>query len=499
MNSAQDLSPDQPGAVRTGLGALIVLALTCFHLLTITPGHTWYICDFGLYLQHTHNILAGIDYSRTGYLINPYRIISPAAYPPVFPLILTPFYALFGLNYFLLKSVVVVFFGAMLGVTFLWARKYVRAPFVYFYPLLLGLTPALWENKNFILSDLPFLFFLFAVVMLAERREEVPAGSDRRRWTWVLMGLLIYLSYGTRAVGIILAPSLLIHDLIRYRKPTLFSLAATLLAVGLLTIQSLLLSSHGSGLSGYIIQLEGIGSQNFYNLFLALKNLGRLILGPEPLWFSYPLFAAILALAAWGLIIQLRRGLALIHLLALCYLGVLFLFPHQPARYLFALLPLFLLWFLMGLQDLAGRMNRRRAGAFAALILTAVFMGYGLKYHALITRPPRPRVDAPAAVEMLDFIKSKTPLSSRIMFSNPRVLAFITGRESSVWHCTPEKEDLLTYIKRIRATHLVLPLWKPECAARLIRDHPDVFQELMANEMFRVYLILQDVLEKQGN
>ena len=86
MNPGAEPARDGSVRARKGLGALIVLGLTCFHLLTLTPGHTWYICDFGQYLQHAQNILDGIDYSSSGYLINPYRIISPAAYPPVFPL-----------------------------------------------------------------------------------------------------------------------------------------------------------------------------------------------------------------------------------------------------------------------------------------------------------------------------------------------------------------------------------------------------------------------------
>ena len=496
MKPGSNLSPPRPLSARIKPGMLIVLALTLFHLLTISPGHAWYGCDFALYLQHAKNILAGIDYARTGYLINPYRIISPAAYPPVLPLLLAPLYALFGLNFWIFKAAIVLFLGAMLGVTFLWAGRHLKTPLLYFFPLLLGLNPTLWMNKNSVFSDLPFLAFLYLAVLVVERRDRVYAEDGDRWWGWVVMGLLIYLSYGTRAVGIILVPSLLAHDLIHYRRLTLFSVGATLLASGALLLQGLILDSQGSGLTGYLIQLEDLGYQNFYNLFLAIKNLGRLTFSGTPPWIYYPLFACTLATALLGLIVQLKKELAFIHLMAVCYLGVLFLFPHQPVRYLFVLLPLFFLWFLMGLQALGDIAGNRTAKAATAFLLIALFFSYGAKYHALATGVPRPGVEDPAAMEVFQYLEKETDESSRIMFSNPRVLAFMTGRESSVWHCTPEKEDLLAYMNRIKATHLVLPLWKPECIDRLIRGHPDIFQLKLANGMFKVFVIDRNALAR---
>jgi hypothetical protein len=285
-----------------------------------------------------------------------------------------------------------------------------------------------------------------------------------------------------------------VHDLIRLRRLTLFSVGASLLALGLVFLQGLVIGSQGSGVTGYMTQLAGIGPRNFYNLFLAIKNLGRLTFGETPGWWSYPLFAFTMAAALVGLHHQLKRGLSYIHLVAACYLGVLFVFPHQPTRYLFVILPLFLLWVLMGLQVVGERLGRRAGWALALFLLVTVFISYGFRYYQFIGERNEPQVTDPAALEVYQYLEEKTDESSRIMFSNPRVLTFFTGRESSVWHCGPARESLLAYMKRIKATHLVLPLWKPECIEDLIREHPRIFQEKMSNDKFKIFIIDTDSL-----
>ncbi len=487
----QDSNPAQFRLTSTQIrhGVFLVLALTAFHLLTISPGHSWFSCDFALYLQHTENILHGVEYSRTGYLFNPQKIISPPAYPPVLPLLLAPVYALFGLNFWVLKAWIVLFFGAMLFTVLLWGGKYLKAHFIYLLPLLLGLNPALWEHKNSVFSDLPFLFFMFLVVLLVEWRNQDPDRIGRKWWAWIVMGLLIYVAFATRSVGLILAPSLIAHDLIRYRRPTLFSVGASLLALGAVFLQGLLIGSQGSGVTGYMTQLKGIGYHNFYNLFLAFKNIGRLTLGGPPPWLSYPLFALALATALIGMVSQLKKGDIFAHLMTVCYFGILFIFPHQPTRYLFILLPFFFLWFLLGLQVLGGLPLRRLVRPVTAFLIVAVFFCYGSKYAFLIQAPPRPGVTDPPALELYEYFERETGESDRVMFSNPRVLAFFTGRKSSVWHCPEDMEELLAYMYRIKATHLVLPLWKPECVQRLLLEKPDNFREVMANEHFKIFLI----------
>jgi hypothetical protein len=95
------------------------LVIGVFIFCTVNSGHDWGD-DFAQYILHAANLANGKPYADTGYIVNPDNpSIGPSAYPPLFPLILAPVYAVFGLNLtafkyveclFLLGSLVVGFF-----------------------------------------------------------------------------------------------------------------------------------------------------------------------------------------------------------------------------------------------------------------------------------------------------------------------------------------------------------------------------------------------------
>src|SRR5437764_14116565 len=108
------------GMVLTGT----VLLVGALHLLTLRPGHEWGD-DFSLYLAHARNLAEGRPYEDTGYVYNPYfPSLSPRTYPPVFPLLLAPVYAAFGMDLMLMKAYVVLLFTAFMGVLALVLRRH---------------------------------------------------------------------------------------------------------------------------------------------------------------------------------------------------------------------------------------------------------------------------------------------------------------------------------------------------------------------------------------
>ena len=76
----------------------LILAIGLFYLSTIRDGHDW-DGDHSMYIQHARNIVEGSDYRESGYIFNPScPSWGPESYPPVFPLLLSPLYRLYGLN-----------------------------------------------------------------------------------------------------------------------------------------------------------------------------------------------------------------------------------------------------------------------------------------------------------------------------------------------------------------------------------------------------------------
>ena len=75
--------------------AIALLLIAVWYALTLREGHAWG-GDNAMYLLHARNLLSGMPYTDTGYLYNPASGRFPVSYPPVFPLLLAPLVALFG-------------------------------------------------------------------------------------------------------------------------------------------------------------------------------------------------------------------------------------------------------------------------------------------------------------------------------------------------------------------------------------------------------------------
>src|SRR5690349_10751607 len=112
------------GRLKAHVLALCVIGVVgVFYLSTIRAGHYWGD-DFSLYIHHAKNIVEGIGYADTGYIYDPFfPEFSPKTYPPIYPLLLAPVYALFGLDLTPMKVEVIVFFLMALYAMFLVLRQ----------------------------------------------------------------------------------------------------------------------------------------------------------------------------------------------------------------------------------------------------------------------------------------------------------------------------------------------------------------------------------------
>ncbi|MGH7226552.1 MAG: hypothetical protein ACRELF_25320, partial [Gemmataceae bacterium] len=155
------------------------------HLATLRDGQEWGD-DFSLYVAHARNIAEGRPYADTGYVYNPANpVLSPRAYPPIFPLLLVPVYLLFGLNLWAMKAFVVLIFTVFLGVLAAFLRRRLPLSHVLGCLTLFALNPYVWQHKDRLLSETPFLLFAYLALMTAET-----AGQQASRRRALLWGLL---------------------------------------------------------------------------------------------------------------------------------------------------------------------------------------------------------------------------------------------------------------------------------------------------------------------
>jgi hypothetical protein len=98
--------------LRRAIPAAIILIVFMFQVRTLPPRYYWAGSDIGLYLTHARNIVIGRPYSETLFVFNAHASSeSPKTYPPLYPVLLSPLYRVFGLNLQVFKLLNVVFFA----------------------------------------------------------------------------------------------------------------------------------------------------------------------------------------------------------------------------------------------------------------------------------------------------------------------------------------------------------------------------------------------------
>ncbi len=148
------------------LGLCVVSAALL--LIMRREGHDWG-GDFALYISHARNLAEGRPYAATGYIPNPhFKGHSPATYPPLFPLLLAPLYAHYGLDYNVLKIPGILCFALSIVAFYFLFRKDLAPRAAFIAVLFWAGWPFILSFKDSILPDLVFTLLL-AVTLLALR------------------------------------------------------------------------------------------------------------------------------------------------------------------------------------------------------------------------------------------------------------------------------------------------------------------------------------------
>jgi hypothetical protein len=466
----------------------VIVLITAFHLATLRPGHEW--GDSSLYVAHARNLAEGRPYGDTGYVYNPYYpSLSPRTYPPVFPLLLAPVYALFGLDLVPMKVLVVLLLGAFLGVLALLLRRRLDGLSVAGCLLVIGLSPYVWQHKDRLLSEVPFLLFAYLALYLMGRAFDPP--GRLRPWAWAaLAGLASYLAFGTRTVGVVLLPALAAYEVVRFRRIGVVTLAAgAVFAAGVL-VQAALLPVDGS----YLDQLVA-DPVVFARVGWSLaRAMGSFFANGYSHDVTRALYLVLLLLAAAGFVARLRRSrLTPCEPFAVFSVVLVVLWPSSEwnLRYLLPVLPLFVAYACEGLRALPASWPRLRAGAAAAALL-AMVASYGAAYTRAEWGPFREGVTAPETVALFEFVRTRTRPDDVFLFQEPRALALYTGRRASAHQVEPSDEHLWGYLRQIGATHLVV---SPRCPASyavlapFVGRYADRLEEVFANEGYTVYRV----------
>lgn len=465
----------------------ILIAIGIFYAATFRAGHDWG-GDFSLYIHHAKNLVEGIPYKETGYLYNPNNAtVGPATFPPVFPLLLAPIYAIFGMNLTAMKAELLALFMLTLWAIFEAFDDALSPLHRLLLVTMIGLNPCFWAFKDHILSDTPFLLFIYLSLMAIHRAFRTKHTRQKTLLLGMLIGLLMYLAYGSRSPGLVLIPSLWSYDLLRHRRISRLTLVSTMTFFLLMVAQGVF--AHND--SSYGDQFVSMTAKTI------LRNLRGYAQSMTIFWengFSrfgrHAVFLLTGLLALAGLCLRLRRGITIFEVFGLLYGLLIILFPFTQFRYLFPLFPLYAAYMLLALSAFSKQISRIPQkfvpiSAIMLMIAATYLAQYSRAEYGAFTEG----IAMPTAQELFAYISRQTPKDAVYIFRKPRVLALFTDRRVGGYHRPVSDQELLDYFASLGVDYIITSPLDEAYFTEFVRRHRAAWNMSFANADFTVYQI----------
>lgn len=485
--------------VYTILAGVLITGIAGFFLSTLRPGHNW-DGDYALYIMHARNIIEQAPYADTGYVFNSQAPIHPAAYPPGLPLLLAPVYFFSGLDLDKMKTVGI---GAFILFLLIFARvaRQSLPPAVALAPIaLLGLHPVLWDFKDTIFSEFPFMLFCYAALYLVDGFDRMEVQPRR----WAVAGAAIALAFAslTRTIGIILFPIAFLPALYRSKRlanPATWTVA---LAAGIVILAALVFPSDVGTYAGYFKDFSGLASvkENALRNNSAVADLVvNEALGSRWLTRGWGVVFLLLVLCGW--IARTRTRLSVFELFFAGYVLFFMVYPMdvERSRYLLPVWPLFLLYALSGAYTVGASLGKTARFGAPALLFAAFCALYVVQYARTDFGPIPYSVTDPRSRELFEAIKTTVPADAAVLTRKPTIIALFTQRRAAVWAIDSSDDELWRYMSEIGARFIVntpLPLGsgpKPaKDVAAFIERNRSAFDVVFSNQWFTLYEVSAD-------
>jgi hypothetical protein len=437
---------------------------------------------------------------------------APIAYPWGFPVLLAPFYAVFGMNMIGLKL-----FGAisfLIFIVLLWVgfRKDHSPIWLLCLICFFALNPNMLSFTDQILSDLPFLLISTAGVLWMGRLIIEKRNLISPVWEYILLGAIISGAFFIRASGVLLLVTLamtqfialalrlrqgdspneqfstsfrrLLSDRIVFLKDLLINLIPYISFFCIVLLWETIIPKGFSSYPSYLssaLSIDVIKHQLDYYIDLPAD----FFIGVPHFYLFY--FASI-PIAFAGIIRRYRSDYHIVVYIVLTF--VLYILwsssqSIQGLRYLFPILPFYFSFVITGLEIFQGGKTNveQKLRKWVCLIPIFIVLTYfvissvGNAYSNMIHH--RETISGPytaPAQGMFSFIRSNTEKESTIVFFKPRLMRMMTDRKSLMLR----KQDELS-----RGDYLCVYLAQ-------VRDQvsPDTMRDLLKQEA--AFLIYQN-------
>lgn len=433
---------------RINRNLLVVLLFIPLLFIDNRSSHDWGD-DFAQYIHQAANLVKGIPQSDTGFIYSEENYIGPRAYPPGFPMLLAPVYALAGNNMIFFTSYISLFYLALAFLVLIFYRKHFSATAALVLSFILVYNPQLLVFKQEVMSDIPFTVFLIGAFILYPK---LKPGNYRQL---LLFSLLLTFILLIRSVGFVLLLALFTDQFLQFLRdrkqsrlmegkhipvfprllPALIMLLTPLILYFAVNTLLFRIPSGGS-LRDY---LAFYYSGNF--LATIPPNLEQYV---EVFRYSYiPAigdfrFVALIcgsvfqAMALIGFVRKMMNRIEAIDLFFILYMLILLVFPNNYSAYRLLIPVGFILLYYAALGFKAIRLPANISSKQKLYWMGGVFLllfAPGL-YHVAMSRTTM--LDGPQqkqARQAFTQISRNLPDSARIVFFKPRALALYTGKQ----------------------------------------------------------------------
>ena len=441
--------------------------------------------DSAQYIILAQSISRGTGYRAVNYPDSPFCY----HYPPVFPLLLSSIVYFFGGNLYPMHILIALL--GFLSLLFLYKlfRKYADKEFAFLAVFLLATNYIfVIYSSNFILSDIPYVFFSGLALLFAARYLNKDNWMDKQGY---LLLLFLTLAYFTRYAGVALFLGILIVLLSssskqKFRK---FGFIFSGFILFFLLWQAIARSFNPSAAVSYskqfllidpyqpflgtllshpqFIFVRFIAGVNYYckilggSFFFYFIRRWHFLAGPLSL-FSF----LIILLGLWQ---QFRKDKScvfcyyfLIYFLLIVFWPFGKIFFREGARFILPILPFAYFYFLVGIKKIFSFLPERISHPCFYSIISLLLI-FNIAYLPLRSRTFQD-LSHPSQnfISLNLWVKQNLPAKGVIFSRMPATTSFYTGHKSIVYPFTPEPDKIWKSIKKNNIRYIIVDSFSRE-------------------------------------
>jgi hypothetical protein len=402
----------------------------------LTRGHYWGD-DFASYIMQAKSILNGTTQEFVAH--NSFTIfessyqIGPVTYPWGYPLILVPFYAIKGNHPLVLKLPGLIFYAGFLCCLYMLMKNRLTQTENLLFVALFAFNTSLLIFLDNIFADVPFSFFIMLALLCALQYKE----SKRNT---LILGAVLFFAFFMRTTGIILVLSFLLYQGIRYFRDkegrgAIFTRSLqSMFVFGMLWLITSFLFPDEQG--SYVKQLSGLTLPMIKESASYYFYLFGTFFGNTRIWeLLYYILVVFFLIGVWT---RYPFDQLFVIFFAL-YMGTLLLWPAwQGIRFILPLLPLFIYFVFQGMKFALSKMPAKFSptgqwgfyGFWSLMIAVFLFNSSAQAYTNLKDHRAINGAFDPFSQEVYEYIQTKTPVDSVVIFFKPRLMRLMTNRDS---------------------------------------------------------------------